>query len=98
VETIHNFPSPKNYADLHHFIGMINFNRAFILNFANFVALLQELVGSTNQRNYELFWNVTQINAFEEIKQHLSNASTLNYIFNQSQIYHIVTDASNIAL
>jgi hypothetical protein len=98
VEAIIDYPLPNDYAGLRRFLGMIGFYRMFIPNFATIVAPLQDLVGSTCQRNHSLIWNDHQKDALKAIKQELVNSVTLCYLNSDSQVYHLVTDASNVGL
>lgn len=97
VECLENFPKPTDYAGLRRFIGMVNFYRASIPHFANICEPLYKLLGSTNQRNHSLLWNDDAIDAFNKIKEALSQATLLAHN-SPSDTYHLVTDASNVAI
>jgi hypothetical protein len=97
-QAIQDYPRPEDYAGLRRFLGMVGFYRAFIPSFATIVSPLQELLGSTNQRNHRLAWSESQIGAFHLIKEALSHVTTLHYISGDADFYHLVTDASNVAL
>jgi len=98
VDAILRYPRPMDYAGLRRFVGMINFYRKFIPHFADLSYPLFVLLGSTNQKNHELNWTSDADASFEAVKQSLTNATVLSHLNFESNVYHLVTDASNCAV
>ena len=95
---IMEYPKPSDYSSLRRFVGMVNFYRRFIPNFAQLANPIFDLLGSTNQRNHQLNWNDEQTRSFDEVKKALSEVTALKHIHKDAHIYHLVTDASNLAI
>lgn len=98
IQALIKFPKPSDYASLRRFIGMINFYRRFLPNLSTSLAPLQTLLGSTNQRNHSLKWSIEDTDAFEQVKQSLAHATLLYHPDPKNYNYHLVTDASGIAV
>jgi len=97
VDAINEYQKPLDYSGLRRFLGMVNFYRRFIPQFASRTEHLYSLLGSTNQRNHPLSWNVGAEAEFVDIKQSLKDATLLCHNF-PSRVFHLVTDASSVAI
>jgi len=97
ILAIQEFEKPCDYARLRRFVGMINFYRKFIPHYANIVEPLYNLLGSTSQRNHPLSWTDDANASFDSIKQALAD-STLLHHNSPGRTYHLITDASNVAV
>ena len=98
ASAISEFPKPDDYAALRRFIGMINFYRRFIPQFADITTPLFDLLGSTNQKNHTLTWTPESERSFENIKEALATSTNLSHVDHKQCSYHLVTDASNFAI
>ena len=98
TSAILEYPKPTDYSSLRRFVGMVNFYRRFVPNFANLADPIFDLLGSTNQKNHQLIWTESAEHSFDEVKKSLAKATVLNHIDKTGQIYHLVTDASNLAI
>lgn len=97
IEIITNFPEPKNCKSLQRFIGMINFYHRFIPNLAKFLVPLHGLVVSSVKKPKTFAWNDSHTNAFNKVKQMLTEAVLLVHPKPEGN-YSLTTDASNTAI
>ena len=98
ISAIVEYPKPGDYSSLRRFVGMINFYRRFVPNFADITNPIFDLLGSTNQKNHILNWNHDADRSFCEIKKALADSAFLNHVSKDATTYHLVTDASNLAI
>lgn len=91
-DTIDAWPRPKNTTDLQSFLGLLNWYRDHIPNFAS---IAQPLYSLTGKREYE--WRKEHQKAFEKLKQASRTAVTI-YNFDPIKDLHVYTDASQYAL
>lgn len=93
IEAINNFPIPKDMKQIQSFLGMINYYRRFIKNFAKIAKPLTSLC----KKDQPYVWtNYTQ-EAFDKLKKILTEEITLAFPDFES-IFYVTTDASDIAL
>ena len=93
ISAIQEFPRPDTYSCLRRFLGMVNFYRRFLPNFASTIEPLQHLVNSTPDKKKPLQWNESSISAFADAKSALEKATALHSP-SSSPHYQLVTDAS----
>lgn len=93
VKKILNLPIPKNVKQVQSFIGMVNYFRHLILNFAH---IIQPIVKLT-KKDTPFIWNDDCQEAFNLIQHNLLQKPTLKNI-SESQPFYLVTDASQTAL
>lgn len=93
VKCVQEFPTPKNVKQLQSFLGLGNYYRKFVPNFAQIVAPLNRLL----RKNVKFVWHDEHKTAFENLKKSLINPPVLIYP-DFSQPFHLTTDASNDAL
>lgn len=110
IQDVQNWPEPKNVHDLQVFLGLANFLRKFVHNFASIVAPLTNLLrGHTNKKRSKTKkcksnsdpapweWGENQRKAFENIKHALTSPPCLAYPdFEQPFILHC--DGSGVGL
>ncbi len=90
VQAIHNMTPPKSTSAVRSFLGMATYCAKFIPSFSDTSHPLRNL---TNQ-NVQFQWSQEQQTSFENIKEMLSNDSTMAYSKNTEQ----TTDASPVGL
>jgi len=96
ISTISNFPLPTTSTDLRRFLGMLQFFRHMIPNFANIAFPISELL-RYNPTSKSLPWTETARASFQELKQALADSPTLHFPSPKSSHFHLVTDSSNHA-
>lgn len=97
VTAIQNFALPQNSTELRRFMGMLNFFRHMIPDFANIAFPVTELLRN-NPKAKELSWTDTARDSFEKLKQSLAQCPTLKFPSPEISHYQLVTDASNHAV
>ena len=96
VEVITKFSLPQNSTELRRFMGMLNFFRHMIPDFANIAFPITELL-RLNPKSHTLTWSDTEKDSFNKLKQSLTECPTLNFPSPDTSIYHLVTDSSQYA-
>lgn len=74
IQTIKNWQVPKTGKELERFLGLTNWYRRFIKDYALITGPLYEI---SKKRNLNDLWNETRMNAFEKLKQVLTTAPVL---------------------
>lgn len=97
VSAISEYPLPLKYCDLRRFMGMLNFFRQMIPQFADIAFPLTELLRLHQSKTKELPWTDTAKESFNALKQSLLDCPTLAFPSPTSTEYHLVTDSSNFA-
>lgn len=89
IDDVRNYPAPKNVAQLRTFLGLANYYRRFVRNFASIAHPLTQL---TKQKAI-WDWSESAQNAFTLLKNKLTTSPILGYPdFSKGYILH--TDAS----
>ena len=96
VTAITNFPLPITSTDLRRFMGMLQFFRHMIPNFANIAFPISELL-RCNPTSKSLPWTDSARTSFDNLKQALVDCPTLKFPSPKMSHYHLVTDSSNFA-
>ena len=96
-EAVLNFPQPQDYRDLRRYMGMLGFYRRMIPRFADRVFLLSEML-RTQPNAKTLEWTPEAVEQFESSRRMLSEAVCLPHPSASSDSFHLVTDASSIAI
>jgi len=91
VEAIINFPEPKNVKEIQSFLGLTNYFRKFIRDYALKSKSLQDLV----KKNVEFVFSDQCKKSFEILKQELSSPPVL-HIYNPKAETELHTDASSL--
>jgi len=93
VKSVLEWPSPKNLKELQSFLGLCNFYRKFIKDFAKIIEPLRTLLKKENNFN----WNSEAENAFKKLKESFKIGEVL--IFPDPEKEFVVeTDASDFAV
>ena len=93
IQSIKEFPIPKNLRELRGFLGLASYYRKFIEKFSHVAKPLNILL----KKDVKYNWNEKCQKAFEELKRRLINAPILRYPDFKKPFY-IITDASGIGL
>lgn len=100
LEALRNFPKPVVLKELQSFLGLANYYRKFILNFAQVAKPLTEMTKGSrklNNRKIVLKWSNEALKAFNDLKELLAKEVTLSYPdFDKTFILN--TDASEFAV
>ena len=98
VEAILEYPKPSTVADLHRFLGMINFFRRSIPHAAAIQAPLYEYMHNTKKNDQTpMAWTPEAEQAFEQCKTSLAKATLLSNPSTEAET-RLVTDASDFAM
>ncbi|KMQ90234.1 retrovirus-like pol polyprotein, partial [Lasius niger] len=93
VEAVNNFPKPKKLVELQRFLGLTNYFRKFIKNYAKLAKPLQDLLRKTSSFNFDQGC----LNAFNSLKDALTSFPVL-CLYNPCAETELHTDASSLAL
>lgn len=93
VECVQNYPVPKNTTETQRFLGLANYYRKFIKNYANLAKPLYDLLKKDQSFN----WNTECTNAFNSLKSALISPPVLIFP-NFEKTFIVTTDASNYAI
>ena len=97
IEEIKNFPEPNESTSLRRFLGMINFYRKLIPNFANIILDLTEF-SKMNPKSKNFTFGDKERSAFVNIKDKLASITALSHPSSKATNYHLVTDSSSYAV
>jgi len=89
IDSVTNYPPPKDVNQLRTFLGIVNYYRKFIPNFAHIAHPLTKLT----RKNLTWHWEKEQIEAFNALKLRLTSAPILSYP-DLTGNYILHTDAS----
>jgi hypothetical protein len=93
VQSILNFPSPKNRKQLQSFLGMCNYFRKFHNNYSGLTGQLSHVLSVKNKWQ----WTAKENNVFNEIKNKFLNCIMLRHPdFNKP--FYITCDASALSI
>ena len=90
VSTIRDWPTPRTHKQLLRFLGVANYYRQFVRNFAMITNPLDKVRGGTGTLN----WNPQMTQAFETVKKKICEKVLLTFP-NDAKKYHVGTDASD---
>lgn len=104
VEAINKFPTPKTVKELRSFLGLSNYYRRFIKDYAAIAKPLTSIlrgsigqISSKKSGNTSIIFNIEADNAFKQIKNILSSDVILLYP-KYDKPYELATDASNFTI
>lgn len=92
IQVVLDWPIPTCSKDVQKFLGLANYHRAFVKEFADIAEPLFRVVGKNGFR-----WEQEQQDAFEELQTALTNPPVLA-LPNQQDEFILDTDASNLAV
>lgn len=93
LKSINDWPVPKNIKELQGFLGLCNFYRKFITNFAKIMEPLRSLL----RKNNTYKWNDNANTAFNNLKKAFTCAPILIYPDTEKE-FTVETDASDFAI
>jgi len=93
IQVVKNYRIPKTIKDVRAFLGLTNFFRKCVRNYATLCSPLYDLL----QKDVKFCWTDTEENAFEALKQALTNAPVLA-LPNLQKDFILTCDASDIAI
>ncbi|GBO00652.1 Retrovirus-related Pol polyprotein from transposon 17.6 [Araneus ventricosus] len=93
VNKVTNFPKPKNLKQVQMFLGMLNYFRGLIYDYAGIVEPLVKLT----KKNTPFVWSVECENAFNTVQEIILKKPTLKN-FDPNLPISLITDASKIAI
>ena len=97
VETIKNFPKPKNQKELRRFLGMFNFYRKFVPNAAYLQKPLNNLLKNTKRKDTIINWTKDAEDNLVRMKNALAEAVLLSHPVEGAKL-SISVDASDVAM
>ncbi|GBM18785.1 Transposon Tf2-9 polyprotein [Araneus ventricosus] len=93
VNKVTNFPMPKNLKQVQMFLGMLNYFRGLIYDYAGIVEPLVKLT----KKNTPFVWSVECENAFNTVQEIILKKPTLKN-FDPNLPISLITDASKITI
>ena len=93
TEVIAKWPTPQNKKDVQWFLGLANYYRRFIRNFATIAKPLQRLT----EKNAPFSWTISCQKAFDELRTCLVSSPVLSYP-DYSKCFFLDTDASDTGI
>lgn len=93
VKAIREWPQPQSLKDVQQFLGLTNFYRQYVNNFASIALPLYDLTTTSSA----FAWNSSQQSAFDALKKAVTSAPVLR-IFNSAFRTAVETDASGFAV
>lgn len=97
VQSILNYPIPKNIKDIRRLIGLTGWYRRFIPDYSTITSPITDLLKTTKTKPKKLVWSDDASHALEQIKSRLTAAPVLsNPDFTKPFIMQ--TDASDVGL
>ena len=92
IRAVRQWPTPRKTRQVEQFLGLANYHRAFIKDYAAIAVPLYRITGKQ-----PFHWGIDQQHAFEEIKDRLTEAPILT-MPNSRDSFILDTDASNDAI
>lgn len=93
IESLVNARNPDNLSEVRGFLGLVNFCARFIPDLATVAEPLRELTRAKATWR----WNAVHQNAFDELKNRLTHASTMAYYDTEAHT-QVIVDASPVGL
>ena len=89
IEAVQKWEAPRNVKQIQSFLGLCNYYRRFVKDFATIATPLSNLT----RKDTPFQWGPSQRNAFDELKRRLTEAPVLRYA-DPSLPYEVTSDAS----
>ena len=93
INAVKSFPVPRSVTEVRSFLGLCNYYRRFVKDFAKIASPLNRLT----RKSVSFVWDESCLCAFQEMKARLCSPPILAYP-NFSQPFHLYTDASQHAI
>ena len=90
ISTVKDFPRPHNFKTVRSFLGLANYYRRFVKDFAKIAAPLNQLL----RKDHKFDWTEACEQAFIALKHALTSAPILAFP-DFKEPFHLFTDASN---
>lgn len=97
VKVIQDWKVPSNVQEVRQFIGLAQYYRRFIPNFASIAAPITDLTRGTGSKTRSIIWTDNCEESFKILKQKLSSSPVL-LTPNMSKPFKIETDASDYGI
>ena len=94
IQSVLDFPRPKNMQTLRGFLGLANYFRGFVPNYSHVVAPLHKMTVHDGKRHAKVEWKEEAIKAFQHVRELISQCPLMYFIDRHSPI-HLYTDASD---
>ncbi|CAF1432643.1 unnamed protein product [Rotaria sordida] len=78
IKSVTNFPQPKKIKDVQSFLGLTGYYRRFIKDYSKIAEPLLQQLRNCQKGNHHLKWSKECTDAFETLKQRLTNAPIMN--------------------
>ncbi|MCG7869674.1 MAG: retroviral-like aspartic protease family protein, partial [Candidatus Thiodiazotropha taylori] len=92
IKTVLDWPAPQCTREVEQFLGLANYHRNFIKDFARIAVPLYRITGKN-----QFTWTEAHQLAFEDLKEALTTAPVLG-LPNHTDLFIVDTDASNYAI
>ncbi|XP_071476306.1 uncharacterized protein [Diadema antillarum] len=92
TQAVVNWPVPTNTKEIEQFLGLVNYHRVFLKDYAKTVGPLYELTGK-----HDFHWEAKHQAAFDNVKQLMTSAPVLA-LPNDKDHFVLDTDASATAI
>ena len=93
IQTVLDWPKPKNRKELESFLGFVNYHREFMCGLAEKSSVLYQLTGA----NSEWVWDEQHTEAFKLLKKAVTELPVLGFPNSRDQ-FILDTDASDVAI
>ena len=93
IETILNYPPPKNAEGVKRFLGIIGYYCPFVRNFATIAYPLTKLL----RKDVKFKWEKEEESGFQDLKSRLTKAPILTYP-DYSKEFFLACDASDVGI
>ena len=93
IESVKSWPVPKNTTEVRSFLGFCSYYRKFVQSFADIASPLHKLT----EKNKTFEWNESCQNAFEKLKEIMTNAPVLAFP-DENSSFILDTDASETGI
>ena len=93
IDAVKTFPTPRSVTEVRSFLGLCNYYRRFVRDFAQIASPLNRLT----RKSVPFVWDESCQGAFQEMKNRLCSPPILAYP-DFSQPFHLYTDASQHAI
>ena len=96
VEKVLSWPSPKTVKEVERFLGLVNYHRAHIKNFAKLADPLYRL--THKGKGFPFTWEEEHKKSFKTLKEALVSTPVLGFPRNGEDLFILDTDASDTAI
>jgi hypothetical protein len=94
IEKVKEWPVPKTKKEVQEFMGLCNYYRKFVKNYANIAHSIYDLV----KKDCEIIFTPERLEAFEKLKEALCTGPILEYPIFDDRPFIVTTDASGKGL